>query len=247
MVLQRWDPFRDLRRVDGLFARQFRDFRHGSGQAGAWPVPLDITHEDDSVVVEASIPGVKPDEVEVTIEDGRMTIEGKTAVRERREPERVRRPREAHRQVLQGDTLAGDGRRRRGGVAIRKRRPDSHPAEAGLAKGQEDRGQGGVTRSKTGEKPVREQEARRRKAPGLFYCHGLPGYHVTIPRLVLTRRAPPPLGARASRPLRKGESSWVLPLAGIGGMCPQLRVATGWEQRRDERTRSGRPAKEERP
>ena len=80
MVLQRWDPFRDLRRVDGLFARQFRDFRHGSGQAGAWPVPLDITHEDDSVVVEASIPGVKPDEVEVTIEDGRMTIEGKTAV-----------------------------------------------------------------------------------------------------------------------------------------------------------------------
>ena len=79
MVLQRWDPFRDLRRVDGLFARQFRDFRHGSGQAGAWPVPLDITHEDDSVVVEASIPGVKPDEVEVTIEDGRMTIEGKTA------------------------------------------------------------------------------------------------------------------------------------------------------------------------
>ena len=63
-----------------MFARQFRDFRHGSGQAGAWPVPLDITHEDDSVVVEASIPGVKPDEVEVTIEDGRMTIEGKTAV-----------------------------------------------------------------------------------------------------------------------------------------------------------------------
>ena len=80
MVLQRWDPFRDLRRVDGLFARQFRDFRHGSGQAGAWPVPLDVTHEDDSVVVEASIPGIKPDEVEVTIEDGRMTIEGKTAV-----------------------------------------------------------------------------------------------------------------------------------------------------------------------
>ena len=80
MVLQRWDPFRELRRVDDLFARQFRDSRYGSGQAGAWPVPLDVTHEDDSVVVEASIPGVKPDEVEVTIEDGRMIIEGKTAV-----------------------------------------------------------------------------------------------------------------------------------------------------------------------
>ena len=80
MVLQRWDPFRELRRVDDVFTRHFRDLRRESGQAGAWPVPLDVTHEDDSVVVEASIPGVKPDEVEVTIEDGRMTIEGKTAV-----------------------------------------------------------------------------------------------------------------------------------------------------------------------
>ena len=79
MVLQRWEPFRELRGVDDLLKRQFRDFRYGSDQAGAWPVPLDVTHEDDSVVVKASIPGIKPDEVEVTIEDGRMTIEGKTA------------------------------------------------------------------------------------------------------------------------------------------------------------------------
>ena len=80
MVLQRWDPFRELRRVDDVFTRRFRDYRYGSGQVGAWPVPLDISHQDDSVVVKASIPGIKAEDLEVTIEDGRMTIEGKTGV-----------------------------------------------------------------------------------------------------------------------------------------------------------------------
>ena len=80
MVLQRWDPFRELRRVDDVFTRRFRDYRYGSGQTGSWPVPLDISREDDSLVVRASVPGIKPEDLEVTIEDGRMTIEGKTAV-----------------------------------------------------------------------------------------------------------------------------------------------------------------------
>ena len=79
MVLQRWEPFRELRRVDDTLARHFRDVRSTNGLAGAWPAPLDVAHEGDSVVVKASIPGVKPDDVEVTIEDGRMTIAGETA------------------------------------------------------------------------------------------------------------------------------------------------------------------------
>ena len=79
MVLQRWDPLRELRRFDGAFVRQLRDSRYGSGQAGSWPVPLDVSREDDSVVVKASVPGIKAEDLEVTIEDGRMTIEGKTA------------------------------------------------------------------------------------------------------------------------------------------------------------------------
>ena len=113
MVLQRWDPFRELRRVDDVFTRQFRDYRYGSGQVGAWPVPLDVSHLDDSVVVKASVPGIKAEELEVTIEDGRMTIEGKTAV-ESDESQggyvvRERRTGRFYRAIRLPDTVDADG------------------------------------------------------------------------------------------------------------------------------------------
>ena len=96
MVLQGWDPFRELRRTEDVLARHFRDFGSRNGSVGAWPVPLDVAHEGDSVVVKASIPGIKPDDVEITIEDGRMTIKGETAdEKEEREGAYVLRERRA--------------------------------------------------------------------------------------------------------------------------------------------------------
>ncbi len=66
MYLQRWDPFREYRR-----------FRHED--EGAWAIPLDIVRDGDEVRVRASVPGVKPDDISVTIEDGVLTITGETA------------------------------------------------------------------------------------------------------------------------------------------------------------------------
>ena len=79
MVLQRWEQFRELGRAEDVLARHFRDYGAGNGVVRAWPVPMDAAQEGDRVVVKASIPGVKPDEVEVTIEDGRITIKGETS------------------------------------------------------------------------------------------------------------------------------------------------------------------------
>ena len=79
MVLQRWEQFRELGRAEDVLARHFRDYGSGNGVVRAWPVPLDVAQEGDSVVVKASIPGIKPDEVEVTIEDGLITIKGETS------------------------------------------------------------------------------------------------------------------------------------------------------------------------
>ena len=98
MVLQRWGPFRELGRAEDVLARHFRDFGSRSGLVGAWPVPLDIARKGESVVVRASIPGIKPDDVEVTIEDGRMTIKAETAEEnEEREGRYVLRERRAGR------------------------------------------------------------------------------------------------------------------------------------------------------
>jgi HSP20 family protein len=42
-------------------------------------LPLDVTTTPDELVVEASLPGIKPEDVEITVENGTLTITGKTA------------------------------------------------------------------------------------------------------------------------------------------------------------------------
>ncbi len=74
MYLQRWDPFRDYRR----FWRSYSPRFHHEDE-GAWAIPLDIVRDGDEVRVRASVPGVKPDDISVTIEDGVLTITGETA------------------------------------------------------------------------------------------------------------------------------------------------------------------------
>ncbi len=73
MYLQRWDPLQDYRR----FWRNDSTHSRYEGE-GAWAIPLDIVREGDEFQVRASVPGVKPDDISVTIEDGVLTITGET-------------------------------------------------------------------------------------------------------------------------------------------------------------------------
>ena len=75
MYLQRWDPFREYRRS---FWRSYRPHDRDEDE-GAWAIPLDIVRDGDELQVRASVPGVKPDDISVTIEDGVLTISGETA------------------------------------------------------------------------------------------------------------------------------------------------------------------------
>ncbi len=74
MVLQRWDPFRDLRQMDETMNRLWRGF--GGVQAGTeeWNISLDVVQRTDEIVVKASIPGVKPEAIELAIEDNILTL-----------------------------------------------------------------------------------------------------------------------------------------------------------------------------
>ena len=74
MVMQRWDPFRDLRQMDENMNRLWRGF--GGVQAGTedWNISLDVVQRSDEIVVKASIPGVKPEAIELAIEDNILTL-----------------------------------------------------------------------------------------------------------------------------------------------------------------------------
>ena len=82
MLLQRWDPLFDFRRRHHIADRTRHGFPQTVDAVGPkrWSIALDAVEEDEKLVVRASLPGVDPDEIKVTIEDGVLTIDGETKV-----------------------------------------------------------------------------------------------------------------------------------------------------------------------
>ena len=82
MTLERWDPFREglsLRSaMDRLLEESF--VRPGSGLLRGATVapPLDIAETEDAFVVTASLPGVKPEDVDIAVQGSTLTLRGET-------------------------------------------------------------------------------------------------------------------------------------------------------------------------
>jgi HSP20 family protein len=90
-IMRRPSPFGELLSLRQAMDRLFED---SFVRPRAWPstglessmLPLDVSSSADELVVEAALPGVKPEDVEITIENGTLTIRGQTSS-ERREGE----------------------------------------------------------------------------------------------------------------------------------------------------------------
>ena len=80
MVLRRWDPFHDMRRRRGELDRFWNGLPtwEGSREPDTWAIPVDVVREGEEIVVHASLPGVDPDDIEVSVEDNILTIKGST-------------------------------------------------------------------------------------------------------------------------------------------------------------------------
>ena len=48
----------------------------GSGTATAWAPALDISERKDAYLVTVEVPGVEPEDLDITMEDGLLTIKG---------------------------------------------------------------------------------------------------------------------------------------------------------------------------
>ena len=79
-MLTRWDPFQEMmslrRAVDRLFDNMTPE---GNWQPQTtWGLALDVAEDDDAFVVKASVPGINPDDLEITYTDDTLTIKGET-------------------------------------------------------------------------------------------------------------------------------------------------------------------------
>lgn len=82
MSIIRWEPFRDLvsthdhfnQLFNETFARAFGNQQEVSPRA--WVPPVDIGETEDSLVLKAELPGIKPDDVEIRVEDNTLYLKG---------------------------------------------------------------------------------------------------------------------------------------------------------------------------
>ena len=87
-LARRPSPFGELLSLRQAMDRLFEDsfvqpggswgFGSGDSVAGSMALPLDVTTTNDELVIQAALPGVKPDEVDITVENGTLTIRGET-------------------------------------------------------------------------------------------------------------------------------------------------------------------------
>ena len=85
-VVTGWDLFEDLRDAQDELLRFNRLRAQGLGQFGqyygggiakaAWAPALDITERKDAYLVTVELPGVGIDDLEITFQDGLLTIQG---------------------------------------------------------------------------------------------------------------------------------------------------------------------------
>lgn len=86
-IMRRPSPFGELmslrQAMDRLFDDDFRPLRWSGFEGPA--MPLDVTTNADALVIEAALPGIKPEDVDITVENGTLTITGKTGEERRAE------------------------------------------------------------------------------------------------------------------------------------------------------------------
>lgn len=91
MAIERFDPFREAVSLSDAMNSLFREsfIRPGNGPlAGVGAgLPLDVKESENEFVVRASLPGVKPDEVQITVHGDVLVIRGETKAEEEKKGE----------------------------------------------------------------------------------------------------------------------------------------------------------------
>lgn len=93
-TLSRWEPVRELASLQDEVERLFRQVFGGEGavtSAGAFSPALDIEERDDAFVLHVELPGVSPDEVEVSLEDDVLVISGERRFYDEKSSDNFRR------------------------------------------------------------------------------------------------------------------------------------------------------------
>jgi len=87
----RWEPFNDLislrDAMDRLFEESFVRPYRSAEPADTNPLAVDMFETDEAVVIKAAVPGVNPQDIEITVQGDTLNIKGESKAEEQVERE----------------------------------------------------------------------------------------------------------------------------------------------------------------
>ena len=110
MNIVKYDPFRDLRNLQDEMNRLFSGtFSRGGSQdevlRGAWSPSVDIFENKNEIVLEAELPGMKAEDVNISIENNVLTIHGERKFEKKDEKDNFHRVERAYGSFTRSFTL----------------------------------------------------------------------------------------------------------------------------------------------
>jgi HSP20 family protein len=75
-MMTRWEPFRDLARLQDEVSRLFDDRAFRGSESVGWTPAVDIYEDEESVSLRFELAGVEPKDVDVRFENGVLTVKG---------------------------------------------------------------------------------------------------------------------------------------------------------------------------
>lgn len=91
MNVIRWEPFGAMEDMVNRFPSMFERWARlsGGGEKGTgWSPSVDISETDQEYLIRAALPAVRKEDVNVTVEDGMLTVSGERRQREEQKDEK---------------------------------------------------------------------------------------------------------------------------------------------------------------
>jgi HSP20 family protein len=109
-MIVRYDPFRDVRKLQEEVNRLFsgvsaRGFDDDALAGGAWNPSVDIYENQDQIVLEAELPGLKREDFELSIENNVLTLRGERKFEKREDTDNYHRVERAYGSFVRSFTL----------------------------------------------------------------------------------------------------------------------------------------------
>jgi HSP20 family protein len=93
-MLTRWDPLRDLQRLQDEMVRGFDDRLLGrtmGGESVGWTPAVDVYEDEEGVSLRFELAGVEPKDVDIRFENGVLTLRGERKLEKEDQRDRYHR------------------------------------------------------------------------------------------------------------------------------------------------------------